>query len=85
MALVTIANTGGSAATGVQITGAKIGSTLPVTVLPVSLGTIGANTQGQVTITFPASAGGSGAASEISLSGTYGGGSFSSTTRITLP
>jgi hypothetical protein len=85
VALVTIANTGGSAAASVQITGAKIGSTLPVTVLPVSMGAIGANTQAQVTITFPASAGASGAASTISLSGTYGGGSFSSTTRVTLP
>jgi Beta-propeller repeat len=83
--VVTIANTGGAAAANVQLTTAKIGSTLATTVLPQALGTIAGGEIAQVTLTFPGSAGLPGAASTITLSGTYTGSSFSSTARVTLP
>jgi hypothetical protein len=83
--VVTIANTGGISAANVQLTTAKIGATSTTTALPQALGTIAGGEIAQVTLTFPGSAGLSGAASTITLSGTYTGSSFSSTARVTLP
>ena len=79
-----LANTGGTTATNVTVTALKIGST-SATGLPVSVGTIPAGGSAEVTIAVPGSAGTSGAASTISLSGTYTGGTFSSSGRLTLP
>jgi probable HAF family extracellular repeat protein len=84
-ATITIANTGGAAAANVQLTAAKIGSTPTTTELPLSVGVIAAGSSMQITLQFPASVGGTGAMTTIALSGTYTGGSFSTTARITLP
>ena len=46
---------------------------------------VAAGASAQATVTVPGSAGASGAASSLTLSGTYTGGSFSSSARITLP
>jgi hypothetical protein len=81
---VTIANNGTGAASNVVLSTAKIGATAG-TPLPQSLGSVAAGTTIQTTVTFPASVGGSGAASSLSLAGTYTGGNFSSGLRITLP
>ena len=83
--VVTIANTGATAAANVQLTTAKIGTTASTTGLPQALGTIAGGEIAQVTLSFPGSAGASGATSTITLSGTYTGSSFSSTARVTLP
>ncbi len=83
--VVTIANTGATAAASVQLTTAKIGATATTTALPQALGTIAGGEIAQVTLSFPGSAGTSGATSTITLSGTYTGSSFSSTARVTLP
>lgn len=83
--VVTIANTGGTAASNVKLTTAKIGATPTTTALPQALGTIAGGEIAQVTVNFPGSAGLSGGTSTITLSGTYTGGSFSSTGRVTLP
>ena len=81
---ITISNTGGTSATTVTLTSVKLGSTLG-SPLPASVGTVSAGGTGSAVITFPASAGTSGSASTVSVSGTYDGGTFTSTTRVRLP
>ncbi len=81
---LTIANTGGSSAVNVVVTSVKVGSETG-TPLPQSLGLIGAGTTAVATVTVPASVGPSGASGSFTLSGTYTGGTFSATARITLP
>ena len=81
---ITISNTGGTSATGVTLTSVKLGSTLG-SPLPDAVGTVSAGGSTPATISFPASAGVSGAASTITISGTYNGGSFTSTARVRLP
>ncbi len=84
VATLTIANNGGSSAQNVVLTTAQIGATSG-TPLPQSLGTIPARAAVMATVTFPGSVGISGAASTLSLAGTYTGGTFSSGARVTLP
>jgi hypothetical protein len=84
VAHVTIANTGGTAAANVMLTSVKVGSDL-ATVLPQNLGTIAAGATVQATVSVPGSVGASGAASSLTVSGTYTGGTLSSSARITLP
>ncbi len=86
--VVTITNTGSADGTNVQLTVAKIGSTATTTTLPATVGTGTISALGgsaQTTVSFPGSVGASGAASTLTLGGTYTGGSFSSTARVTLP
>jgi len=82
--LLTIANTGGTAANNVTLTSVKVGTT-SATPLPQNLGTIGASASVQATVSVPGSVGVSGAASSLTVAGTYTGGTFSSSMRITLP
>jgi hypothetical protein len=81
---LTITNNGGTAAANVTLSSLKIGSTSG-SPLPQALGTIASGASVQATVTVPGSVGTSGAASSLTLGGTYSGGSFSSTARITLP
>jgi hypothetical protein len=81
---ITVANTGGAAASNVVLTNAKVGAD-PGTPLPQNLGTIPAGGTAQTTVTVPASVGAPGAASSLAIGGTFTGGTFSSSTRITLP
>lgn len=85
VATITIANTGSTPAANVQLTSAAIGSSAAITTLPVPLGTIGGNGLAQTVVTFPASAGSPGSKAALSLAGTYTGGTFSSSSRVTLP
>jgi hypothetical protein len=84
VAQLTIANTGGTAANSVTLTSVKIGSVLGVP-LPQNIGTIGPGASAQATVSVPGSVGLSGAASSLTAAGTYAGGTFSLSTRITLP
>jgi hypothetical protein len=84
VATITIANNGGTSAPNVMLTTAQIGATSG-TPLPQSIGTIPPRGALMGVITFPGSVGISGAASTLSLAGTYTGGTFSSGARITLP
>jgi hypothetical protein len=78
-------NSGGSTASNVKITAAKLGtSALAFPFVPVGLGSIPAGSEISTTLYFP-NVGTSGSVTTITLSGTYDGGSFSSTARITLP
>ena len=80
----TIANTGGTAAANVVLSSVKVG-TVTATPLPQSLGTIAAGSSAVATVSVPGSVGASGVASSLAASGTYTGGTFSSSARITLP
>ena len=81
---LTIANTGGAAAANVMLTSVKVGADT-ATPLPQSIGAIGAGASATATVTVPGSVGVSGAAGSLTLGGTYTGGTFSSSARITLP
>jgi hypothetical protein len=81
---VSIANSGGTAASSVVLTNVKVGSDT-ASPLPISLGTIAAGASAQATVTVPGSVGASGAASTLTISGTYAGTAFNSTSRIALP
>ena len=81
---LTIANTGGSPANNVTLTSVKVG-TVSATPLPQNVGTIGANASAQATVSVPGSVGASGVASSLTATGTYTGGTFSLSMRITLP
>jgi hypothetical protein len=86
--IVTITNNGGTAANNVLLTVAKIGTTATTTTLPAIVGTgtiAGGGGTAQVTVSFPGSIGTTGTATTLTLDGTYTGGSFASTARITLP
>ena len=81
---LTIANTGGTAAANVVLSSVKVGADT-ATPLPQNIGTIAPGASAQTTVTVPASVGASGAASSLTVAGTYTGGTFNSSARITLP
>jgi len=81
---ITIANNGGTTATNVTATTAKVGST-NASGVPQNLGAIMPGGSAQAVVTVPGTVGSSGAASTTTISGTYDGGTFSSSGRITLP
>jgi hypothetical protein len=80
---VTVANTGGTAALNVKLTGATLGGTVAPAV-PVVLGSIPAHGQATAMLTFP-NVGATGSRSVLTVSGTYTGGAFTGSLRVTLP
>jgi len=83
-AVITVTNTGNVTAPSVQLTAATLGAASG-TPLPASFGDIAGGGSASVTITFPASAGSSGAAVVERLTGKYTGGTFGGSSRTTLP
>jgi hypothetical protein len=83
-AAVVIANSGDADALNVVLTTATVGSTNGAP-LPQSVGTVKAGSSATVTVTFPLSAGTGGQATVAKFGGTYTGGTFSGSTRVTLP
>ena len=81
---LTIANTGGTAATNVVLISVKVGA-VSGTPLPQNIGTIAPGASTEATVNVPGSVGVSGLSSSLTVSGTYTGGIFNSNTRITLP
>ncbi len=81
---LTIADTGLTAANNVTLTSVKVGS-VSGTPPSQSLGTIGSGAIAQATVQVPGSVGASGTASSITGTGTYTGGTFSFSMRITFP
>lgn len=81
---LTLANAGLSAANNVTLTAVRVGTTAASPV-PQVVGNVPANSLAQVIVTVPGSAGASGAASSLTVSGTYTGGTISVASRITLP
>jgi hypothetical protein len=83
---LTIANTGGAAATNLVLKTATIAGISPSSpALPTTVGTIPAGGQQSVTLRYPASIGASGAAAVLSSTGTYAEGTLSLSARIVLP
>jgi hypothetical protein len=83
-AVVTVTNNGTGTAQEVQISGATLGSAAGST-LPVSLGNIQPGASAIAPIAFPSFAGAPGALVLERYTGTYTGGSFGGTFRVTLP
>ncbi len=81
---VTVANTGSAAATNVVLTAVKVGG-VAATGAPVTVGTIAAGATAMVHVTEPGTIGAAGAASSVSIEGTYAGGSFGGSQRVALP
>jgi len=83
-AVVTVKNNGNVTAPNVQLTTATLGSATGAT-LPASLGDIAADGSATATLTFPSTAGISGARVIEKLAGTYSAGSFTTSIRAVLP
>ena len=81
-ATVRVENTGTSTASAVSLTTATLGATNG-TPLPQSLGSIAPGASVSTTVNFANST--PGASSTLKLEGTYTGGTFSSTKRVTIP
>ncbi len=83
-AVVTVQNTGSSAALAVTLTNVSVGSATASS-LPVSLGNIGPGGTASITLTVPASAGAPASTVVERFAGTYTGGTFSGSVRAHLP
>jgi hypothetical protein len=83
---LTIANTGGSAATAVSLNSAKVGTAVTTTPLPLAVPDIAAGGSQSVTLRFAAgSVGSSGSVAVLSVGGSDSTGSFGGSSRVTLP
>ena len=83
-AIVTVKNNGTGTAQSVALTGATLGG-VPGSTTPVTLGDIQPGASATATIVFPSSAGTPGSAAVERYTGTYAGGSFGGSFRVTLP
>src|SRR5262249_5834423 len=81
---LTFTNLGGTTASNVTLTSLKVG-TVNAPGLPVSVGTLAPSTSAVVTVNMGNPVGASGTTSTITLAGTFTGGTFGSSGRITLP
>lgn len=81
---VTVRNNGTGTAQNVELESASLGSVNGISA-PVYLGNLLSGASATTTITYPASAGASGAASAEKYSGTYTGGTFTGNIRASLP
>ena len=82
--VITITNNGTGTAQNVQLLSATLGSASG-SPAPQSIADVPAGGFGSITVNFPASAGASGAASVERYSGSYTGGTFGASVRVTLP
>lgn len=78
-------NVGYNTAANVTINQATLGAAATSTPLPVNIGDIAADATGNTTLNFPASAGTSGKVVSLKVSGTFTGGKFSGSLKVTLP
>lgn len=84
LASITLSNTGYNTAANVSITKATL-NTASATTLPVSADSIAAASSGAASLTFPGSAGSSNQIVSLKVSGTFAGGAFSGSLKVTLP
>jgi hypothetical protein len=82
---LTVANSGGTTATAVQLNMVTIGATSSTTAFPISLGSIVASGQTGATIRVPAVVGTAGTRVVLSVAGGFAGSSFGGNIRVTLP
>lgn len=84
-ATVKITNSGTGTAQNVTIAAAALGPAKSLQALPAALANIDPSGSITAVFTFPSTAGAPGAASVLKLGGTYTGGSFAGSIRVTLP
>jgi hypothetical protein len=82
---LTVSNTGGSTASGAQLTAVQIGGTSTTTPLPISLGEIPAGGGAVTTVRLPGSVGSSGTRAVLGVTGAFTGGAFGGNMRVSLP
>jgi hypothetical protein len=82
---LTIGNSGIGPAQAVQLTVVTIGATSTTTSPLPTLGTIAPGGSASTAVVFPGSVGSSGSAAVLTVTGSYTGGTFTTTSRITLP
>jgi hypothetical protein len=84
IAVLTVSNAGSGPAQNVQLTSVLLNGAAPSGTIPVP-GTIAPGGSVAVTVRFPASAGAAGSAGIVRVSGSYAGGSFSTSSRVAVP
>lgn len=84
IAIVSLKNTGHLTAQSTTVTQATLNGSA-ATNLPVTVGSIAAGATGTASLTFPSSAGSSGQSVKLALSGTFTGGAFTGSIKVTLP
>ena len=84
-AMVKVTNTSTGNASDVTLTTGTLGSSSATSGIPNSIGSLGAGISKTVLVSFPGTAGADGAASVYKFAGTYTGGTFSGSARVTLP
>ena len=83
--VLTIKNLGFQTASNVNVTASTLGAAKTKTALPVNLGAIAGGASASVTLTYPGSAGPTGAKVALKVSGLFTGGKFNSSLTVTLP
>lgn len=83
-AVVSVTNNGTGTAEDVEITGATLGSA-SCTTLPVAVGNVQPGASAVIPVPFPANAGSPGTLAAERLTGTYTGGTWGASFRVTLP
>jgi|SRR5579884_1220225 len=84
-ATISLKNTGYLSANNLTITNSSIGFTGTTSTLPMNLGNLAAGSTATASLTYPGSAGSSGAKRTLYVRGTFDGGSFSLSTPVILP
>lgn len=82
---LSLKNMGYLTASNVRITKATLGAANTGSALPVSVGSIAAGASGSAGLSFPGSAGAAGTVVSLKVSGTFTGGTFSGSLKVTLP
>ncbi|HLK55516.1 MAG TPA: IPT/TIG domain-containing protein, partial [Chthonomonadaceae bacterium] len=84
-ATISLKNLGFQTAPNVTLTKATLNAVKTTTTLPMSVGSIAAGSTGTASLTFPLSSGTSGSVVTLAVSGTFTGGKFSGSLKVTLP
>jgi len=84
-AKLTIKNIGYNTAPNLNLKSATLGAAATTASLPLSLGNLAAGASANASLHFPASAGSSGQVVYLKVSGTFTGGRFSGSLKVTLP
>jgi hypothetical protein len=82
---LTVANTGGTAATALQLTSAKIGTTSTTTPLPAAMADVPPGGSSSIVLRFPGTVGAPGTRPVLATTGTYSAGGFGGSARVVLP
>jgi uncharacterized repeat protein (TIGR01451 family) len=85
VAQITLSNIGGSPAQNLQVSASQVGSASTTTSPLPGIASLAPGASTTITLTYPGTAGNTGAAVFLRVSGSFTGGTFSSNRRVTLP